>query len=288
MQVITTTNQKVYPVIEAGYNGLSELTRQAYKKDLDIFNSIINKDIQEITPDDILSYIRELKSREYKNSTINRKIYSLSKILNLYRLQGLIKSNVISELNKIRRITKPVENNISNDVEVYDIQNVMRKKNRTTLIIKALMSTGMRISELINIKNENIKSYSKEGKAFKKITITGKGNKDRDIFITAGLYQDIKDIFGKSRQGFLFQSKSGKPLNRINLYKQIKQVFRKYTGKEINPHLLRHFYGDQQINVRKRNPKAVSKYMGHSSINITYDYYVKKKFDNPALAILTA
>lgn len=288
MNEITKLNQDQYSVIEAGYKGLSKSTRQAYERDLDTFNSIVNKDIAEVRPEDILNYVKALQEKGLKNSTINRKIYSLSKILNLYKLQGLINVNVISELNKIRRITKPVDNDISIELEYTDILKVQQKKNRTTIIIEVLMSTGMRISELINIKNENIKSYSKNGKEYKKIGITGKGNKEREIFLTAESYQDIKDMFGKSKQGYLFQSKSGRPLNRINLYKQIKQVFRKYAGKEINPHQLRHFYGDQQINVRKRNPKAVSKYMGHSSINTTYGFYVKKKFDSPALAILTA
>ena len=213
MKAIQKFNQNNYSVIEAGYNGLSKSTQESYRYDLDLFNKIINKDITQIIPEDIIEYVKELQDRDYKNNSINRKIYSLSKILNLYKLQGLIKFNPVTELNKIKRITKKVENNIIQEVELSDIQIVLKKKNKTTIIIKTLKSTGMRISELINIKVDHIKDYSKNGRSYKRINITGKGNKERDIYITSELYQDIKDMFGKSRQGYLFQSRTGRPLS---------------------------------------------------------------------------
>ena len=286
MTSITKYNQDKYPIIQAGYKGLSELTRQAYKNDLDTFNRIINKDIQDIQPEDILDYVKALQEQGFKNSTINRKIFSLSKIFSLYKLQGLIKANPISQLNGISKITKPVNNQITTEVELYDIKNVMQKKTKTTLIISALMSTGMRISELIGIKNDNIKSFSKDGQVFKKIEITGKGNKQREIYFKDELYQDIKKVFGKSKQGHLFQSKSGRPLDRRNLYKQIKRTFRKATGKEINPHQLRHFYATYKIKNEKQDIKAVSKFLGHSSAQTTLDMYVDTSL-NPSEAILS-
>ncbi len=274
-QAIAEFNQESYPVIEAGFNGLSKMTQEEYSRDFKTFNSVINKDIQEVKPGDILGYIRTLESKGLKNSTINRKIYSLSKILNLYKLQGLIRINVISELNKIKTIAKPVNNQISCQLEIADIQNTTRKKNKTTIFIKALSQTGCRISELINIKTNDIKDFSIEGKAFKEIQITGKGKKERKIFITAELYQDIKRIYGKSKNGYLFQSRTGKPLNRRNLYSQIRSAFKKYTGKRINPHMIRHFFAGYKIQYEKKDLKSISSYLGHSSITTTGNMYLK-------------
>jgi len=282
---LAAISQPQYPIIEAGYNGLSAGTQAVYSTDFRQFNNFIGKEIPELMPVDILEYIKHLQTSGLKNSTINRKIYSLSKIFTLYRLQGLMKVNLISELNKIKKITKPVDNRASHEVEILDIQKILQKQNRTTTIIKTLMSTGMRISELINIQTSKIKDFSNGGKKFKKIEITGKGNKQRDIFLTHDLYDDIKFVFGKSPNGFLFFSKSGKPLNRINLYKQIRNCFEKYAGKKINPHQLRHFYATWKIKNEKQDIKAVSKYLGHSTCQITLDMYVETSLD-PGSAIL--
>jgi integrase/recombinase XerD len=286
MKVITKTNQD-HSIIRAGYKGLSKATQQAYKRDLQTFNDIVNKDIQNVKPDDILNYIQELKNREYKNATINRKIYSLSKIFKLYVMQGLCKVNPISQLNQIKRITKPVENQISAiHLEIADIQNATRIKNKTTLFIKALSQTGCRISELINIKCGDITDISLDGKAYKEITINGKGDKQRKVFLTGELYRDIKNIYGKSKAGYLFQSKSGKVLSRHNLYIQIRRAFIKSTGKRINPHMIRHFFAGQKIQVEKKDLKSISTYLGHSSISTTGNMYLKSVL-NPAELVLS-
>jgi len=184
-QKIVKLNRVDHSIIDIGYKLLSKLTQKAYTNDLNTFNKIINKDIREVNAGDILKYIETLKDREYKQSSINRKIYSLSKVLNLYKLQGLIKSNVISELNKIRKVTKRIENNISISVEISDIKNVITQKvNKTNTIIEILAATGLRISELTGIKVKDIKAYCKNGQAYREIEITGKGNKQRKIFIT--------------------------------------------------------------------------------------------------------
>lgn len=287
MKAITRAADQDHSIIQAGYKGLSKSTQEAYKRDLQTFNDIINKDIQDVKPDDILNYIRELKNRECKNATINRKIYSLSKIINLYILQGLCKVNPISQLNQIKRITKPVENQImTNHLEIADIQNATRIKNKTALFIKALSQTGCRISELINIKSTDIKDILLAGKSYKEITINGKGDRERKVFLTGGLYQDIKSVYGKSKAGYLFQSRSGKLLSRRNLYTQIRNAFMKSTGKKINPHMIRHFFAGQKIQVEKKDLKSISTYLGHSSISTTGNMYLKSIL-NPAELVLS-
>jgi len=286
MNEIIKKDQQNYNIIQAGYKGLSKSTQEAYKRDLQTFNQIINKDIPDVIPDDILNYIQELKNQGLKNATINRKIYSLSKIFKLYVMQGLCKVNPISQLNQIKRITKPVENQIITNLEIADIQNATREKNKTTLFIQALAQTGCRISELINIKVQDIKDISLTGKAYKEITINGKGDKQRKVFLTGELYRDIKEIYGKSKQGYIFQSRTGQPLSRKNLYKQIRSTFFKSTGKKINPHMIRHFFAGQKIQVEKKDLKSISTYLGHSSISTTGNMYLKSIL-NPADLVLS-
>jgi integrase/recombinase XerD len=276
---------KSMPVVEAGYNGLSKLTQKAYDQDFRLFNHIINKDITDIKSNDILIYKKVLEERGYKNNTINRKIYSLSKIMNLYKLQGVIKSNPISDLNQIKRITKPVNNQVNLGIDPYDLKIVCRRQNRTTMIIKTLASTGMRISEMLNITTKDITPYNINGRQFKKIQITGKGNKERTVFITVDLYNEIKEVFKQSKKGYLFQSRTGNRIHPANAYKMVRKMFFRITGKHVYPHLLRHYYASHKIATEKKDIRSVSKYLGHSSVSITLNYYVHTALD-PEDAIL--
>lgn len=272
--------------IEAGYNGLAVSTQKAYTTDLNIFYSIINKDITAINPVDVNNYVKALESKGYKNSTINRKIYSISKALNLYKLAGIIDRNPIIELNQIKSITRSVSNQVDTQIDVNDLKIVLQKRNKTTIIIKVLANTGLRISELIGIKNKDIDDYKRNGRDYKKIRIVGKRNKERFIYLAVELFNEIKNIFNSDCK-YLFHSSTGKILNRVNLHKQIKQVFKRYTGKVIHPHCLRHFFATYKINNEKRDIKAVSKYLGHSKTSITLDMYVDTALDPENTMIIT-
>lgn len=259
--------------LRAGHESLSPATRKAYETDLNAFFKVVGKDIPEVTALDIPVYIQSLEAAGYRNSTINRKVYSLSKIFNLYILAGVMDKNPIAELNKVKSITRNVSRQINAQVELEDVQKVMSAGNRTAMIINVLANTGLRISELISIKHTDIEDYIKGGKTYKRIRIVGKRNKERFIYLSGDLYKDIKNtFFGNSE--YLFHSESGKALNRANLYKQIKQTFQTYTGKDVHPHSLRHFYATHKINTEKQDIKAVSKYLGHSKTAITLDMYV--------------
>ncbi len=260
-------------LLKAGQESLSLQTQKAYERDLFHFLQIVNKDIPEVTPNDIILYNNTLEDKGYKNSTINRKMYSISKIFNLYQLAGVIDKNPIVELNKLKKISRPVNRQINNQVEIEDIQAVIKAGGKTALIINTLANTGLRISELINIKDKDIEDYKVNSKKFKNIRIVGKGKKERFIFLSMGLFKEIKKMFNENSE-HLFHSSTGKELHRVNLYKQIKQTFKTYTEKDIHPHNLRHFFATYKIDIEKQDPKSVSKYLGHSGTAITLDMYV--------------
>jgi len=259
--------------IQAGYSSLAPSTRKAYETDLNVFFRIVGKDITAVTALDIPAYVDALEREGLKNSTINRKLYSLSKVFKLYQVAGMIDKNPVAELNKVKKITRAVSKQIDAQIELADIQAVTAAGTRTAVIIKTLANTGLRISELINIKHGDLEDYKTAGQTFKRARIVGKGNKERFIYLSEELYQDIRRAFtGESE--YLFHSESGRILNRVNLYKQIRQAFKAYTGKDVHPHSLRHFFATHKIKIEKQDIKAVSKYLGHSGTAITLDMYV--------------
>ncbi len=259
--------------IQAGHESLSPATRKAYETDLNAFFKVVGKDIPEVTALDIPVYIQSLEAAGYRNSTINRKVYSLSKIFNLYILAGMMDKNPIAELNKVKSITRNVSRQIDAQIELADVQAVIAAGSRTAVIINTLANTGLRISELISIKPGDIENHRTGGKTYKRVRIVGKRKKERFIYLSGELYQDIKRTFtGESE--YLFHSEAGRILNRVNLHKQIKQTFRAYTDKDVHPHSLRHFFATHKIKIEKQDIKAVSKYLGHSRTAITLDMYV--------------
>jgi len=261
-------------ILQAGYNSLAVATQKAYLNDLNTLYNLTGKDIKDLNMSDVVQYIKALEKKGYRNSTINRKISSLAKILKLYQIAGLINKNPLLEITKIKKLTRQVNRQVATQINAEDVRAVISSSNSaTSLIINFLANTGLRVSEMINIKNSDIEDYVINGKLYKRIRIVGKRKKERFIYITEKLYQDIKRVF-RYKSEFLFHSKSGKPLHRVNVWKQIRQAFKTYTGKNVHPHTLRHFFATHKIAVEKQDIKAVSRYLGHSGTAITLDMYV--------------
>jgi site-specific recombinase XerD len=254
--------------IQAGHAALSSATRRAYERDLSQFFRLVKKDIRELTIRDIPRYIQQLEKQGYRSSTINRKLYALSKVCNLYQLAGEIKANPVRELAKVKRLSRPVSKQANVPLSLSDVTAVVAAGTRTSLIVAALANTGLRVSELIAIKHADIEAHEN----FYRVRIVGKGKKERFVFLPADLYERIRQVFAASE--YLFCSQSGRPLNRQNVYRQIQKAFRAHTGKSAHPHMLRHFFATHKIHTERQDVKAVSRYLGHSTTAITLDMYV--------------
>ena len=150
--------------------GISSNTIIAYKKDLNLFNSWckVNKISHiEVKKKDINFYIQFLKEKKINSSTINRKLSVIKSFYDYLNQTGLINAN---ELNTI--ITQKVEKKLPKLLSEKEILNLIDKskkiyiedpiKNisylRIQVILEILYSTGLRISELLNIKIRKNKS----------------------------------------------------------------------------------------------------------------------------------
>jgi len=201
---------------------------------------------------------------------MSRKIYSLSKIFSIYKKLGLVKRNMVKEVSKTTRINKREKRRINLNIVKEDVITVVNKANPGTgLIVKTLANTGLRIFELINIKNDDVTLFNKD---YLKVKIHGKGDKVRFFYSSKTLYIEIKETFDSDSE-YLFHSKRGLKLSRINLYKQVSRAFKRYTGKVASPHSLRHFFSTYKIGNEKKDVKSVSNYLGHSRASVTLEMY---------------
>jgi site-specific recombinase XerD len=266
-------------LIEASWTALSKETQAAYKSDLKLFLAFVGKDFQSVTVSDVSNYILHLRNLKQTNATINRKIASLSKLFSVYQKAGVIQQNPVELLRSVQKISFKVAKGVHNQLSIKEIKAATKPKKsdkpitiRTMVIIKTLAETGMRISELINMQRKNLEAL--DNSAYYRIRIIGKGQKERYIFISKSLLSEIEAVFPDKKNPLLFYSVNGHPYDRRNLWKFIKDHFQNRIGKEdVHPHMLRHFFATHKIANEKKDIKAVSRYLGHHSAQVTLDMY---------------
>jgi len=145
------------------------------------------------------------------------------------------------------------------------IESACTEKSR--LVISLLYSSGIRVSELVNLKISDIDLENKRGVVF------GKGNKSRQIFLSENLCKELRNYIEKRKpKEYLFSTKKEKPLTTRNIQKLIKKAKEKAgITKKVTPHTLRHSFAthllESGIDIRK-----IQVLLGHSRIDTTQIY----------------
>ena len=222
------------------------------------------KNNENLSYESIIKFLKENKQTK-SNATIA--LYKAA-------LKKLIKHQIYIALSEIKinkrdnTITK--EKIISKDI-VNKMIKLSNEKNK--LIIQTLYSTGLRVSELINIKKKDCKKTIEDNIIYISISVIGKGNKERKIKLKIELYNEILKTFqGKM---YLFETKNKRPFTRQYIYKVVNTAGLKVLGtRQVHPHTLRHSFATHLLIKDNKSLKAVSKYLGHSSTAITSDFYI--------------
>jgi len=281
------------------FDTLPDDKKRTMLKTFNAFLDVTQKNIQSADHKDIMKFKEYLDKQYPSNGTYNVKLNEISKIFELYKIDGIIKVDLIAHLKAIKRLkNKPVDNKIKNlPINYNDVLNVIVNPDRISVIIRFLFNTGCRITESLNIKNTDISYLSQSEKS---IHIKRKGDKEADIPIENELYNEIKSIYNKDNE-YLFYTESGMKYNRCNLYSQITKKFDIYLNKKylllqlenktsrekreirrnfekkkyyVRPHLLRHLFACYKLLVEQESIKAVSNALSHSSTSITQDMYI--------------
>lgn len=288
---MTTKELQKYKKLEidikkTAWNSLSAESQAAYNFDFKLFFEFINKSAKEIKADDILKYIEHLRSKNYKNASINRKIASLSKLFRIMKIAGEIKENPVDVLKQFKNISFKTNKEVKISLTIDDIKKAIKiagkQHEKTIIFIRLLAMSGLRISEMIYIKNNDIEKHDDKNYI---VRIVGKGNKERFIYIDDKFMKDIKKVFPNCNSEYLLYNKKLKPFDRRNLWAEIKNFFFVTIGKRVHPHLLRHFYATHKINTEKQDIKAVSRYLGHQSVQTTLSSYCDTALDEKSSKI---
>ncbi len=259
---------------------VSQHTLKSYNIDLNQFlkfYKIYSKDttINDIDHRSIRSWIVELSLKNLSNRSINRKIATLKAFFKfLIKREFLIKNptNKIRLLKTDSLLPKFIK---EKDMKFF-FENLQFKKNfegqRDLLIIELLYGTGMRVSELINLKLQNFNIEKSE------IKVLGKRGKERIIPLNNPSLKQIKNYISIKKNTihheneFLISTKKGKKAYPMLISRIVKKHMSKLINSEnYNPHLLRHTFATHILN-RGADLNSVKDLLGHSSLAATQIY----------------
>ena len=249
----------------------SEHTVIAYKNDLSQF--ITFAELQEISEFSsissafIRSWIVELIENGCANKSVNRKLASLRTFYKWLRKEGLASTNPLLKLrgpkSEKRLPSFAKETNLS-DYFSDDFNGL-----RDALMVEVFYQTGIRLSELINLKDGNVTNDS--------IKVLGKRNKERIIPITAALFKKIT-AYRKVRNltcgatTTLFVLENGNILYPAFVYRRITKYLGTTTQLDKkSPHVLRHTFATHMLN-RGAGLETLKDLLGHANLAATQIY----------------
>ena len=256
---------------------------QTYNKIYDVQVRLFNAWLEgrAINIDIIKEYLDKIKN-EKSIATFNQVKVALKKaILNTFRKESynILFVTAINDTFKALRTAKTDKKVLSKDVLTkQEIDKMINESNeKDSLVIKTLAQTGLRVSEMINIKLSDCRAINN----IVHIKIIGKGRKERTIRITKNLYESIINAFKGNT--YLFENKNtDKNYTRTTIFRLIKKAGKIINRSDLHPHLLRHFFATHHI-LKGDTVKAVSNYLGHSSTSITNDMYVHDELSDSQL-----
>ena len=217
---------------------------------------------RELTKENVLEYKQYLIA-EYSPASVNSMISSINSYFSYFELHELR----IKTLKIQQSIFADSERELSKDEYKRLVAAAMQKNNeRLSLVMQTICATGIRVSELRFITVESLK----RGRA----SIKCKG-KIRTVFIT----EELCELLGKYikekkiKSGSVFVSKGGKPLNRSNIWSDMKKLCESAGVKrsKVFPHNLRHLFARTYYSVHK-DIVRLADILGHSSVNTTRIY----------------
>ena len=256
----------------------SEKTIISYYDDLILYNEFLgNKfiNILDINYDTVKEYMKYLYSLNIGKSSISRKLSSIRGLYNYLLREDLVKDNYFNKIsnpkkdNYLPKFLKDDELNKLFSVCKYDTAI----NQRNSVIIELLYATGIRVSELVNIRLSDIDLNERI------IKVLGKGSKERivifnnhtkkaiDIYLNDGYH-----VFNKVNSGYLILNKDGNKLSERYVRNIInKLVINAGLDIKISPHTFRHTFATDMLEDGS-DLMTVKELLGHESLNTTSIY----------------
>lgn len=250
----------------------SENTIISYINDLYYFHEFVKMDFDKVKYDDVRDYLEYLNLKKEKSTSVSRKISSLKSFYKfLYKNDYMDKKDYplvkVTYPKKEKKLPKFLYYN-----DLLEIINESTKDKdgvRDRLIIEMLYATGVRVSELINIKINDIDFNNR------RIIVLGKGNKERIVYYGEYAEEVLKEYIkthDRKNHNYLFVNSKGGKLTDRGVRYIIDNIMSRLSVKvHVTPHVLRHTFATDMLN-NGCDIKVVQELLGHSSLKATEIY----------------
>lgn len=258
-----------------GIKGYADNTSISYNYDIKEYEHYLLKNkiaYEKISYLEARDYLKYLNARDSK-ATISRKISSIRSFYKYLELKGIVENNVFKRLKKPKLEKKVPRFFYYNEIEeLLSVPNLNTSLGqRDKLILEILYASGVRVSELVNIKVNDIQNNV--------IKVRGKGDKDRIVFIgeyaLEALNTYLKDAYlhlNKYKYDHLFLNARGKPITPRGVQYILDKIIEETSiQKKISPHMLRHSFATHLLN-EGCDIVSVQELMGHESLSSTEVY----------------
>ncbi|WP_303920155.1 tyrosine-type recombinase/integrase [Draconibacterium sediminis] len=255
-------------------------TVKAYEKDLDRFVEFCTKMVGDFVVKDVdlkllRSWVVDLMEHDYNPSSVSRMMTAVKSFYNFLLREQVVDVNpaINVPLPKIRKkLPHFVEENNLNHLLDDDLFDNGFRGRRDKLIISLFYGTGIRLAELINLKDRDFNTTEYL------IKVLGKRNKERIIPYPREinqLYNDYVDVRNNeivNNSGYLFVTEKGKQIYEKLVYRVVKNNLARVTSLEKkSPHVLRHTYATHLLN-NGADLNAVKELLGHANLAATQVY----------------
>jgi len=253
----------------------------SYSNDIGSFFSFLNSTFGDIKLEDIQqsfirSWLADLKEKKNSSKSINRKLSSLRSLFKYCLKTGVIKTmptlNIVAPKISKRLPVFVKESEAKQLIESLDRSSEDWKSLNAKMLIVLFYSTGMRLSELINLKEKQV------DRSRNHIKVLGKGNKERIIPVSNELIRTIDEYKQQKRKEFeqeeetLLVTEKGKKLYPKYAWLLVNEYLGKAsTLNKKSPHILRHSFATHLMN-NGADLNAVKELLGHASLAATQVY----------------
>ena len=265
--------------------GKSPHTIEAYGRDVRLFGEWFGQtngrtlSPEAITPIDVRQYRSYLLTiKNYKPATVNRKLASLSSFCEWAREAELIPANPTQGVSLVEEV-RPAPKWLDNKQQYALLRAVQEKgKKRDIALITLMINTGLRVSEVSNLKIGDLTISPRKG------TVTvrgGKGEKFRNVPLNVDARKAIQDYLEEppvQDADRLFTGQRRKPLQPSGIYYLIKRYAYEARLDEVTPHTLRHTFGKNLVDAGVSLDR-VAQLLGHESVDTTRIYTTPSEQD---------
>ena len=247
-------------------------TYTSYINDLYYFTIFVKKDLIKVTFEDVKDYLEHLNLKKEKSSSVRRKISSLKSFYKFLYKNGYMDKKDYP----LTKVAYPkMEKKLPKFIYYNDLLEIINESTkdkdgvRDRLIIEMLYATGVRVSELVNIKINDIDFNNR------RIIVLGKGNKERIVYYGEYAEEVLKEYLkthDRKNHNYLFVNAKGGQLTDRGVRYIIDNIMSKLSVKvHVTPHVLRHTFATDMLN-NGCDIKVVQELLGHSSLKATEIY----------------